>query len=114
MRHNFAMRASDLPDRFEGLEQRIPESWEEFRGPSSGVVRLPNRLAWSGPTDFDLEDRRQRLTLFSILLDCGQRADIVEYVDPDLLRGDWPRLRRATTSQVTRRWEQRLPGLAAA
>ncbi|GAA2654671.1 hypothetical protein [Paractinoplanes durhamensis] len=91
------MEASELPDRFEGLEQRIPESWDEFRGPASGVVHLPNRLA-----------------LFSILLDCGQREDIVRYVDPHLLRGDWPRLCRATTSQVTRRWEQRLPGLAAA
>jgi hypothetical protein len=108
------MEASELPDRFEGLEQRIPESWEEFHGPASGVVHLPNRLAWSGPADFDLDDRRQRLTLFSILLDCGQRADIARYVDPDLLRGDWHSLCRATTSQVTRRWEQRLPGLAPA
>ena len=108
------MDAADLPDRFEGLEQRIPESWGEFRGPSSGVVHLPNRLAWSGSTDFDLNDRRQRLTLFSILLDCGQREDIARYVDAGLLRADWPSLRRATTSQVTRRWEQRLPGLAAA
>jgi hypothetical protein len=49
-----------------------------------------------------------------IMLDCGQRDDVTRWVHPDLLRQDWPRLRRAFTSQITGRWEQRLPGLASA
>jgi hypothetical protein len=107
------VEASELPDRYAGVEARIPEAWDELRGPASGVVHLPNRLAWSGLTDFDVADPGDRFALFCILLDCGQRADIGRYVNGDLLRTEWPRLRRATTSQITRRWEQRLPGLAA-
>jgi hypothetical protein len=105
--------AADLPDRYAGVEARIPEGWEELQGPSSGVVHLPTRLAWSGLTDFDVADPGDRFALYCLLLDCGQRGDIGQYVSGDLLRQEWPRLRRATTKNITRRWEQRLPGLAA-
>jgi hypothetical protein len=107
------MEATDLPDRYAGVEARIPTAWEELQGPSSGVVHLPTRLAWSGLTDFDVADPGDRFALYCLLLDCGQRSDIGEYVSGDLLRQEWPRLRRATTRNITRRWEQRLPGLAA-
>ncbi len=107
------MDAMDLPDRYAGVEARIPESWEELQGPSNGVVHLPTRLAWSGLTDFDVADPGDRFALYCLLLDCGQRADISRYVSGDLLRQEWPRLRRATTKNITQRWEQRLPGLAA-
>lgn len=111
--HNAEVEASELPDRYAGVEARIPETWDELQGPADGVIHLPNRLAWSGLTDFDISDPGDRFALFCILLDCGQRADVGRYVNADLLRREWPRLRRATTSQITRRWEQRLPGLAA-
>ena len=60
-----------LASRHAGAEDRIP-AWEAFHGPDRGVVHLPHRLAWSGPTSYDVGDMRQRLTLYSILLDCGQ------------------------------------------
>ena len=112
-RHNAEVKTSELPDRYAGVEARIPETWDELQGPATGVVHLPNRLAWSGLTDFDVSDPGDRFALFCILLDCEQCADVGRYVNRDLLRREWPRLRRATTSQITRRWEQRLPGLAA-
>ncbi|MFI5842661.1 hypothetical protein ACIA8K_23425 [Catenuloplanes sp. NPDC051500] len=106
------MTARDLPDRFAGVDARIPDSWKSLRGPAKGAVHLPNRLAWSGPASFDIGDAADRFTLYSVLLDCGQLDDVCTYINADLLRADWPRLRRATTSQITRRWERKLPGLA--
>ncbi|WP_157240960.1 hypothetical protein [Catenuloplanes japonicus] len=103
----------DLPDRFAGVDARIPDSWKSLQGPAEGTVHLPNRLAWSGPASFDVADPGDRFTLYSVLLDCGQLDDVCAYINPSLLRTDWPRLRRATTSQITRRWERKFPALAA-
>jgi hypothetical protein len=108
------MDVAALPSRFAEADRRIPRSWQELQGPAAGVVRLPNRLCWSGPADFDVADAGQRLTLYTTLLDCGQRDDVTEYVNPDLLEQDWPKIRRLTARQLVRLWEQRLPQLAAA
>ncbi|RSM41786.1 hypothetical protein DMB66_55490 [Actinoplanes sp. ATCC 53533] len=102
-----------LPPRYAGAEDRIP-TWEAFRGPDRGVVHLPHRLAWSGPTSYDVDDMRQRLTLYSILLDCGQRDDIATYVNRVLLSADWPNMRRLTSRELIGIWERQLPELAAA
>jgi hypothetical protein len=105
--------AAALPSRYTGIEDRIP-AWEALDGPDRGVVQLPHRLAWSGPTSYDVSDMRQRLTLYSILLDCGQSDDIAAYVNRVLLSADWPNMRRLTSSELINIWERRLPELAAA
>ncbi|WBB72757.1 hypothetical protein O7602_24120 [Micromonospora sp. WMMD1128] len=102
-----------LPSRLHGAVDRIPASLEMLVGPRSGRVSLPVRLAWSGPTDYDIGDPHERLTFYCLLLDCGQRRDIVNYVNAALLRQDWPRIRRLTARRVTRLWERRLPALTA-
>jgi hypothetical protein len=106
--------AEALESRLAGAERRIPESLSEFRGPSAGDVALPNRLAWSGLTEFDITDRRERLTLYRTLMDCGQRDDVVQYINAELLRKDWPALRRLMAYGLIAVWEQRLPALRAA
>jgi hypothetical protein len=103
-----------LPSRLIGLAERIPESLESLAGPAEGRVWLPVRLAWSGPDSFDVSDPGQRLTMYTTLLDCGQRADFVQYVNADLLMGEWPRIRRLTSRRVIAVWESRLPELASA
>ena len=103
-----------LPSRLIGVADRIPVSLALLSGPDSGRVTLPVRLAWSGPADFDVSDPRERLTLYCLLLDCGQRDDIVRYVNGRLLRRDWPRIRRLTARRLVTVWERRLPDLAAA
>jgi hypothetical protein len=105
--------ADALPSRYIGVEDRIP-AWESFHGPDRGVVQLPRRLAWSGLTSYDIGDMRQRLTLYSILLDCGQRDDIAVYVNRGLLSADWPNMRRLTSRELIGIWERQLPQLAAA
>jgi hypothetical protein len=71
-------------------------------------------LAWSGPDTFDVSEPKQRLTLYTTLLDCGQRPDFGRYVDAALLVRDWPRIRRLTSRRVIAVWERRLPELADA
>ncbi|SBT52076.1 hypothetical protein [Micromonospora auratinigra] len=102
-----------LPSRLIGVTDRIPPSLSLLRGPSQGAVRLPLRLAWSGLTEFDVADARQRLTLYRTLMDCGQLDDIVRYVNAALFRRDWPRIRRLTARRVVAVWERRLPELTA-
>lgn len=65
-----------------------------------------------GPTDFDVTDPAERLTLYTLLMSCGQRADVAAYIDGDLLRRDWPNVKRLTTRELTDVWEQCLPQLA--
>ncbi|GAB3334875.1 hypothetical protein GCM10027452_08450 [Micromonospora halotolerans] len=101
-----------MPSRLLGVVDRIPASLGHLAGPDQGRVSLPVRLAWSGPTQFDVADPRQRLTLYRTLMDCGQRDDIIRYVNATLLRRDWPRIRRLTARRVIALWERRLPELA--
>jgi hypothetical protein len=108
------MDVQSLPSRLEGASARIPGSMDELDGPVSGTVVLPLRLVWSGPPDFDVADRRERLTLYCTLLDCGRRDDIVRYIHPEHLRDDWPRIRKSTSRQLVALWERHLPELAAA
>lgn len=91
---------------------RIPE-WEEFAGPATGVVALPNRLCWSGNPLFNVGDQRERLTLYTTLLGEGQREDIARWVNPQHLVADWPSVRRLTARNLISVWESRLPTLAA-
>ncbi|WP_346536462.1 hypothetical protein [Micromonospora sp. DPT] len=101
-----------LPSRMNGVADRIPESLGLLAGPDQGRVTLPLRLCWSGLSEFDVADPRQRLTLYRTLMDCGQREDIIRYVNATLLRRDWPRIRRLTARRLIALWERRLPELA--
>lgn len=101
-----------LPSRLIGVERRIPPSLASLEGPAEGAVSLPVRLAWSGPSDFDVSNPAQRLTLYRTLMDCGQLPDLVAYVNADHFRADWPRIRRLTSSRLIALWESRLPELA--
>jgi hypothetical protein len=106
--------AGALPSRLIGVSDRVPSSLSQLAGPADGRVSLPVRLAWSGPSEFDVSDPGQRLTLYCALLDCGQREDIVRYINADLLRQDWSRIRRLTARRLIALWEQILPDLALA
>lgn len=95
------------------VEGRIPE-WDEFAGPATGVVTLPNQLCWSGNPRFNVGDKRERLTLYTTLLGEGRREDIARWMNPQHLVADWPSVRRLTARDLISVWETRLPPLAAA
>jgi hypothetical protein len=104
--------AADLPSRLIGLEHRIPTSLADLRGPQHGVVAWPVRLPWVGLDTFDLDNPAQRLTFYRLLMDCGQREDLIENLNADLLRIEWPRIRRLTGRAIIARWERMMPPLA--
>jgi hypothetical protein len=101
-----------LPSRLIGAEARVPNTLSDLNGPNSGRLYMPVRLVWSGPNDFDIADPKERLTLYRTLLDCGQRVDIIRYVNAELLCHDWPRIRRLTSRHLIAVWERCLPELA--
>ena len=104
--------AAELPSRLIGLEKRVPASLAELRGPQHGVVAWPVRLPWVGLEAFDLDNPAHRLTFYRLLMDCGQRADLIDNLNAVLLRLEWPRIRRLTGRGVIAWWEQMLPDLA--
>jgi hypothetical protein len=108
--------APGLPDRAPVLEARyrgrLPGSLDELAGPTTGVVRLPLHVAWSGLTAFDLTSPRPRMTLYRIVLAEGQRADILRYLNRDLLLSQWPVLRVLIGRHVSKVWEAAFPELS--
>jgi hypothetical protein len=105
--------ATSLPSQLPAVLNRIPRSMSEFQGPDGGVVAWPRPLAWQGLDSYDLDDPAQRLTFYRALMDCGQRVDIARYINADLLRIEWPRIRRLTARRIIQLWERVLPELAA-
>jgi hypothetical protein len=103
-----------LHPRWSHLADRLPRSLEELHGPATGVVRLPQHLAWSGLTEFDLADERLVIGLYRIVLNNGHRDDLVTYLNSDLLRHYWPILRRVVGKPLRTCWEQRFPALSPA
>ncbi|MFC4057512.1 hypothetical protein ACFOWE_04365 [Planomonospora corallina] len=102
-----------FPSRWQDVDRRVPDSLADLRGPAAGVVALPIHLAWSGLTEFDLADPRLRMSLYRTVITGGGRADAETYLNGELLRTDWPVLRRGIGSAYRRAWEGKLPALGA-
>ena len=73
--------------------ERLPERIEELRGPAKGVIVLPRHLALPGMRECDVTDDSTRRNMYGIVLTQGQRNDVARFLNPQLLRQDWPQLR---------------------
>lgn len=83
----------------------LPRSLDELRGPTSGVVRLPLRIHWSGPdpqgVEWDTGSADDRRWLYEIVLREGDLDDVRRWVNGRSLVDRWddlhlpPWLRRA-------------------
>jgi hypothetical protein len=89
-----------------GHRGRLPDRIEDLRGPASGVIVLPRHLSWPGMREFDVTDTATRRSMYGIVLTQGQRNDVKRFLNPDLLRQDWPAL-RASLDPRLRRWCER-------
>ncbi|WP_234386782.1 transcriptional regulator [Streptomyces scabiei] len=97
----------------EKFRRRLPESLDELRGPTRGVVELPLHMAWSGMTSYDLGKPRQRMGLYRTVLHEGLHDDLPRYLNQDLLLHLWPVLRTLVGRTVRAVWEDAFPQLAS-
>ncbi|MEV7930654.1 transcriptional regulator [Kitasatospora sp. NPDC088779] len=77
-------------------------------------MELPLHLAWSGLRTFDLEQPRQRMGLYRIVLNEGMREDLPQLLDAGLLVAQWPVLRTLVGPAVRTVWETAFTELAIA
>ena len=68
----------------------IPDDLADCTAASaSGRVRLPQRLAWSGQGEFDLNDRCDRAYVYQLVMTEGTEDDVRRFIDVDLLVQMW-------------------------
>jgi hypothetical protein len=89
-----------------GLAGRLPSRLEDLRGPAKGIVVLPRHLSWPGMRECDVTDDRTRRSMYGIVLTQGQRNDVARFLNPGLLREDWPLIRTSLDPKL-RRWCER-------
>lgn len=75
-----APRSGSRPGWVRDVE--LPRSLDGLRGPTSGVVRLPLRIYWSGPdpqgVEWDTSTSRRRARRYEIVLREGEDLDDVQ------------------------------------
>jgi hypothetical protein len=107
------MSLADLLFGRYGLGSRLPGRLEDLRGPAKGVIVLPRHLSWPGMREFDVTDDSTRRSMYGIVLTQGQRNDIARFLNPRLLREDWPLISRSLDPKLRRWCERRFVLLAA-
>lgn len=94
----------------------LPRSLDELRGPTSGVVRLPLRLYWSGPdpgsVEWGVNDDQRRARLYEVVLREGSLDDVRALVDGATLVRMWDGL--YLPPHVRRAWEPLVQSTQAA
>jgi len=86
---------------------RLPARIEELRGPAQGTIVLPRHLSFPGLRECDVTDDTTRRTMYGIVLTQGQRNDVARYLNPELLRADWPRIKDALEPKLRGACERR-------
>ncbi|MGW7088646.1 transcriptional regulator [Streptomyces sp. NPDC054871] len=92
--------------------RRLPAELATLAGPAHGIVSLPLHLAWSGLTEFDLDQPRLRMSCYRIVLAEGLHDDLVEHLNRELLVSLWPTLRTLISRDLRDVWESAFPELA--
>jgi hypothetical protein len=86
---------------------RLPERIDELRGPAQGVIMLPRHLALPGMRECDVTDDTNRRNMYGIVLTQGQRNDVARFLNPQLLRADWPLIKDALDPKLRGTCERR-------
>lgn len=91
----------------------LPETLGELTGPGTGLVRLPLRLDWSGPTEFHLDNPAERNVMYErVIREATRIDDLRSYLNEQVLRQVWIRL--FLPVRVRQSWEARFPHLRRA
>ncbi|AJC62095.1 hypothetical protein [Streptomyces sp. 769] len=107
-----------VPNAFELLcaqyVKRLPAQLEDLDGPAHGTVDLPLHVVWSGRRSYGLEQPRSRMSLYRTVLAEGQRQDLIDFLNHDLLIAQWPVLRTLISRPIRDVWEATFPELTPA
>jgi hypothetical protein len=87
--------------------RRLPQRLEDLRGPTQGVIVLPRHLSWPGMRECDVTDDVNRRSMYGIVLTQGQRNDVARFLNPRLLRRDWPLIRGSLDPKLRAMCERR-------
>ncbi len=80
-------------------------------GPTSGVVRLPRYLSWSGNSQYDLDSPGRIIDLYrAVLNEAARPADLHTYLNEAALKRLWSYLWLPPVLRTA--WESRFPELA--
>lgn len=93
----------------------LPNALQELHAVLTGTVHLPNRLAWSGPTDFVTTDDQGLRALYStVIREASTAEDLATYLDAATLVRLWPTLMvgRDLEQAWSRRFPEELPAVA--
>jgi hypothetical protein len=88
-----------------------PDSLDDLRGPTSGVVTVGPHIDTSLNPTYDLDAGDRTLGLYSATVRDGVVADHIRVLDRSLLLLLWPDLNLPTRCRVI--WESTFPELAA-
>ena len=67
----------------------------------------PRHLSWPGMRECDVTDEAARRNMYGIILTQGQRNDVARYLNPQLLRADWPQIRTVLDPKLSAYCERR-------
>ncbi|MFD9636904.1 hypothetical protein [Streptomyces violascens] len=93
--------------------RRLPARLEDLHGPAHGSVDLPLHVVWSGRRSFDVDAPRPRMGLYRTVLAEGQKQDVVDFLNRELLIAQWPVLRILISRTVRDVWEDAFPELTS-
>lgn len=88
----------------------------DLLGPAHGAIELPVELCWSRPDrTFSLDDPAAQRQAYEIVLqEARSPADLITWLNGEVLAELWPRLRLPRISPVRRAWEDAHPVLRPA
>ena len=88
----------------------VTATLDELRGPTSGVVELPNNLIWQPDRTVDLDDGWSLRWMYALVLrEARRHDDLRTWLDGPLLVELWPQLN--LPRGVRAAWEDTHPAL---
>jgi hypothetical protein len=90
----------------------LPSSLDVLLGPTTGIVRLPRHLDWSGNAVYDLDAPGRLVDLYrTVIIEAATPDDLHTYLDATTLRRLWAYIWLPPT--VREAWQAQFEDLAA-
>jgi hypothetical protein len=88
----------------------VPDSLDDLKGPTFGIVTLPQFLDWTPLNTYDLSSPSRLRRLYeTVLSEAMSEDELARYIDASLLISQWHQLR--LPKRVRFAWESAYPEL---